>query len=426
MPTYQVEMLWTCRICKNADNLGLSKHCTNCGKPKDDRDEEHFPDDLSEAAALTGEKQKKALAGPDWKCKYCQTLQNSLGPCCGECGCDQNTGTIPWTGPSLIATEDGSLPRVVAIRVDPPTHSGARGGSGSPFDDQKVQPIYPAAAKSSAPPVNTSNPVEFDVEPPVPTRPFWTQRVVLGLIGIPLLLVLLWLVFRTKVVEAQVTALAWEHRVVVDRYQVDAKDGWDPDPSAFNVQDHGPRIHHYDHVRVGSHQESYQESYSCGQNCTTPSCYTTSRNCTSNKNGTATCTGGDRICPSPVCTTKYCNRTAYRTVDDYEDQARYRDWYSWNVWEWALNNRTVKHAGTTLDTSWPSEQELQAPLAEGEKERTRQEASYKITFTVIGDKDTYSIEPSTLDVFKQYPLGSHRRLKVGIASGVVVVPEGGR
>lgn len=98
MPTYQIEMLWKCAQCPaHTINRGLSRHCSNCGHPKDDKCEEFFPDDISEASAIQDTSQLKlAQAGPDWKCKYCESLQTSTGPFCSNCGADRATGGKPW------------------------------------------------------------------------------------------------------------------------------------------------------------------------------------------------------------------------------------------------------------------------------------------------------------------------------------------
>lgn len=470
-------MLWTCRVCRSADNRGLHKHCTNCGKPKDERDVERFPEDLSEDNALSGEDVREALAGPDWKCKFCGTLQNSLGRCCAECGCDKETGEKPWrySGPGHI-TEDvdtgrksvtGVAPTVVerrftkskaAIDVDP-FRAPARTDEPVVTPREPAEPPRPKVPRPAPPedapervfapntggyrdPPAVEAPVEREFvpntgsyrDPPqvfIPKTPLHRRPGVrrgAAVLAVALFTVLtLWLIFRTKVVDAKVTAVSWQHDVIVDRYQVYRKEGWDSDPGAFEVHDEGRRVHHYDHVKVGSHRESYQESYTCGQTCRTikGSCTRTPRTCTSNKNGTATCTGGDNVCSPDTesCTPKTCTRTAYRTVDDYEDQPRYRTWYSWKVWEWGYN-RTVRAAGSSMETRWPSDAELQPPgLAPGEQERHRRAESYSVTFS--DSKDSWTVKPKSEGDFQRFPPGSRFKLKVGIANGVTVLGANG-
>lgn len=445
-------MLWTCRICKSADNRGLQKHCVTCGKPKDERDVERFPDDLSEDNALSGEAKRKALAGPDWSCKFCGTLQNSLGRCCGECGADRNTGAKDWgylgetkvvqnveTGERRVVPRPSKKAR---IDVDPFREP-------KPFTGQTLPEEAPAPAQDfvpdtggyrDPPKVREATPTEFVQDTggyrtppkiryvPAPWRlPSWVPKLTVSFLIAGAVLLVLWLIFRTKVVDARVTAVSWQHDVVIDRYQVYRKEGWDADPGAFEVNDEGRRVHHYDHVQVGSHQESYQESYTCGENCTTirGTCTTSPRTCTSNKNGTATCTGGDRTCSPDTrsCTPKTCTRTARRTVPDYEDQPRYRTWYSWKVWEWGYN-RTVRASGSSMDTRWPADSELQpVSLAPGEQERNRRQESYTVVFS--DSKDSWTIRPRSESSFHRFPPGSRFKLKVGIANGVTVLGSNG-
>ncbi len=442
---------------------------TNCGKPKDDRDEERFPEDLSEGNALSGESRRKALAGPDWKCKFCDTLQNSLGKCCGHCGSDRS-GAKSWKAGHLSVEENVETGKKKVRRrataedvdwdkVDRSLKSGKpqrprietrplfEGGGGTFIHDagtaeELTQPVQGRPA--------TTPPVEFVPDtggyrtPPkvfIQKLPFrmrtadWVRSRKLGLIRFGAIVLataaitlLLWLLFRTRIVDARVSTVSWDHAVLIDRYQVVPKEGWDTDYGAFDVEDRGLRIHHYDHVRVGSHQERYQETYTCGENCTTVrgSCRTTTRTCTSNKNGTATCSGGDRVCDPDTrsCTPKTCTRDAYRTVDDYEDQPRYRTWHAWKVWEWHYN-RTVRASGTSIDDlRWPSDAELTpSQLAQGEVERNRREESYKVVFS--NSDDSWTIKPKTESDFRRFPPGSRYKLKVGIANGVTVLGQNG-
>lgn len=415
MPTYQIEMLWKCAQCKHIGNPGLARHCSFCGHPKDSRCEEYFPEDISEANAIRDPKKLKlAKAGADWKCKYCDTLQTSLGPFCSNCGADRATGEKPWQAKVKSITQDTQTgekhelePWVEDINTRPTT---------PPAKEPPTEPPPPLKPKSRpstpfrapAPQIRyTSEDDDFRI--PKATPP-WGRIGIVGAI-VALLVLFSWLIFRTKIVDAEVSDVSWEYKVLIDRYQVWHRDGWYTDPGAFDVRNEGPRIHHYDKVVSGSHQEPYSETYSCGQDCST-----TPRTCTSNKNGSATCTGGDR-----VCTTRTCTRTAYRTVTDYRDEPRYQDWYSWSVWDWGYN-RTVIEAAHDLEPRWPKPERLTAVLQPGEKERERRQELYKVTFSA-SDRKSYQIEPRSLSEFTSFPRGRRARLKVGIAHGVEVLPQ---
>lgn len=443
MPSYQIEMLWACTICKFADNRGLHKHCNQCGKPKESRDAERFPDDISENNALEGEDARKASAGPDWQCEYCKTLQNSLGRCCAECGADKS---LPRRSSRPCRPSHGSRrprkvprpnPRKARIDIDP-FRSTAVEAKKAIDDLSKNIRFSPEPVGYREPAVQEVPAVEFVLDTggyrtppkvrvvPVPwLMPGWVPKLAGSVAIAAILFLALWLIFRTKIVDAHVESVSWQHDVVIDRYQVYRREGWDSDNGAFEVHDEGRRVHHYDHVQVGSHQESY----TCGENCTTVrgACRTTPRSCTSNKNGTANCSGGDRVCDPDMrsCTPKTCTRTAHRTIADYEDQPRYRTWYSWKVWDWG-HDRTIRASGASLDTRWPSEAELEPkrPLVDREQERSRREESYTVVFS--DRKDQWTIRPKSESEFQRFSPGSRFKLKVGLANGVTVLgPNGG-
>jgi hypothetical protein len=441
--TYQIEMLWRCHVCKHAGNRGLKRHCSNCGHPKSDKDEEYFPDatKLSPEFALEGEAAERAKAGPDWKCKYCGSLESSFDKCCTECGVDPVTGGRPWEAvvktlkfnlnsgsESVHAAMIGEDVRAavpgarVQLRRKPMTKGAALAPAFAEAVQDAVKANESAGYRDSARVPDETPPVTK----PLIRLPHVAPRIFVAIFVAFVLALGLWQIFRTKIVTARVESVHWEHRVLVDRYKVFHRDGFDPEPSAFHVTDLGPRFHHMEHVRTGSHTESYTERVTCGQDCQKQSCYTTSRSCTSNRNGTATCTGGDRVCPPDICTTRYCDERRTRSVDDYEDQPRYRDYYMWDAWDWG-RDRTIRRAGDTLVTAWPTPEECapSVPLGEGESERSSREETYETTFVSGAGKsrDMYVYTPQSEEDFQRYPVGTERKLKVGIAHGVEVLEK---
>ena len=416
MPTIQIEMLWNCSVCQATLNHGLEKHCRNCGHAKDERDREYMPETVTEQDALTGEKKRRAEAGADWKCKFCGSLQNQLNKCCTECGVPQDQGAKAW--------EPEKEP--IAATYEPV--SGQRETTVLPRGYGKSHAAGDATPEDNTP---TTMPVASDLGEVVPSfrLSLFAKRNVVAASVVMLVGLLIWLVFRTRTHEVHVTALSWEHKVLVDRYQLWHRDGWEPDLTAVDVRDDGPRLHHYDHIHVGSHRESYTAREACGQDCQTVrgACSKTPRSCRSNKNGTATCTGGDRVCSPDTksCTTKYCDVPRKRTVEDYEDQPRYREYYDWDVWGWGYN-RTVVRSGSSTDESWPSDDELALnppSLNDGEREREgARKTTHKVTFS-DGNGGEWAIEPEACQQFDGYPLGGAWKLKVGVAHGVEVLPR---
>ena len=408
MPEFTIEMLWDCAVCKAKRNLGLERHCRNCGHPKDDRDPEYMPDNVTVADALEGDKRRRGLAGPDWKCAYCGSLQNPLNKCCTECGVPQGEkAKKAWEAPVTTATFEPTT----GTKTSSETHTEH---VEEPKRDTPVK-AFTAGYRDNA----------ADLPIPRLSMSLAAKRaLIIGPPAIILFGLLLWLVFRTKVVDAHVTAISWTHSVKIERYQVWHHDGWYPEQGAFNVQNDGRRIHHYDHVKVGSHTENYTARVACGSDCRTVrgSCTTTPVRCTSNRNGTANCSGGDRVCDPDrqECTTRYCDEPRTRSVDDYEDQPRYQDYYEWDVWDWGYN-RTVVSSGSTTQENWPSDDALKPThLNTGEQEReSGRVADHDVTFS--DGKDSWHLHPSTCVEFERYPVGGAWRIKVGLAHGVEVL-----
>ena len=135
-----------------------------------------------------------------------------------------------------------------------------------------------------------------------------------------------WLL-QPRILDARVVDRRWTHRIVVERYQIVAGEGFaeNQPANAFDVVNAGQRHHHDDRVQDGSEQESYSENVACGEDCST-----TSVTCTSNDNGFKSCSGGDR-----VCSTRYCSETRYRDVPHYKTVPVSATWFSWRAWQWA-------------------------------------------------------------------------------------------
>lgn len=395
MTTYQIEMLWTCSVCTYEANLGLKdRYCCNCGHKKDESDVERMPADMSRAAALEGEAKLKAEAGEDWVCKYCEANQNQRSKCCGNCGGDRDGTRLVSPAQAEAIGREVRADFEAAVR-----ETEERGRQLDEYSERRARASYQPTWSGDAAPAGAR-------------RAAGRAAVAVLLVAL-LAWLLLWL-FTPRVVDTKVSQLYWQHDTLIDRYGVHRHDGWAPTFDAFDVTPLGMRHHHYDRVHVGSHQETYSEGYACGQNCTTVA---GSTSCRSNSNGSATCTTS----PSrQSCSTKYCSRTAYRTVQDYRDVSRQKMWFAWKAWDWSYN-RTVSRSGFTHETAWPRESDLKAWLGDGEKERRSRQASYKVTFADLKDGETYFIRPSA-ESFQAYDLGERHRLKVNNAGSVEVLP----
>lgn len=435
MPTDIIEMFWGCLLCKG-ENKGRFKTCQSCGKPRTSDSPEWMPDDISPMAAIKDQDLlSKFKSGPDWQCKFCNSSQFRADGNCAQCGSPRTmseqeasekrvkTKAVAdiWAAEVLRKAKEEQNRREEKGDTEPPPFREQTGGYRDPavraVDPEPVTAAIDATPSSK---VSLVGVIDFIA------RLFPSSRTLAISVCALVFATGLYFLLRTKEVDVTVESVSWDRVVHVDRYTTVHHDGWSPDGDAFNIQEEGRRIHHYDHVRVGSHTEHYTERVACGQDCRTVkgSCYTTSRTCTSNKNGSATCTGGDRVCSPDTtsCTTRYCNQDRTRTVDDYVEQPAYRMWYSWDRWEW-VPNRDVHETGSTLENvSWPSEDKIHLGKnigpGENERERGRDES-----FSVVmrDSEDSYTYHPKTESEFGRFSVGSPHHLKVGLATGVEVV-----
>lgn len=421
MPFDIIEMFWGCVPCK-AKNKGRDKTCASCGAPRTEASPEWMPEDTSPMAAVRDrDLLAKFKAGPDWHCLFCGSSQFTTTRHCKQCGSSERI-TKPEVELKKKAAQKKAERTLEAILKMP----------SKPSQSAKPYPDLNGGSYRSSPQRITVEPVEVPSVDPFPEDkvPFrsWRPdpRVLVG-VGIALVVgLVLFLVFRTRIVDAKVTAVAWQRTVTVERYQINPHEGWSVPGDAIESHPLGSRVHHYDHVQVGSHQESYQELYTCGQTCTTTpgSCYTTPRSCTSNGNGSASCSGGDLVCSSPIqsCSPKMCSRTQYRTVADYEDQPRYQQWYAWKVWEWTFNRKVGLSGNQTVGISWPPPEQiaLRKGVGPGEDERVNgRKETFKVTLQA---DETLTYEPKNEAEFVRFAPGSLRRVKVGVAHGVEVLP----
>ena len=415
--SYTIEMLWECSTCDSKDNRGLDRFCPSCGKPKEDKDREYFPKDISRANALTGEKDRLARAGADWKCKYCSVLQASPNAYCSRCGSSKRDGTKWKANPKSEVTKSGA-----SVTIPRPSKAKASKAKAT------ITGVL-ADIEETPPPVFADDPLEWERPSLTPVARTiqrvkgypWEKKHLLLLL-IPILPILLYLLFRTREVDVDVRSSSWTHTVVIDRYHVVAEEGWYPSSGAMDTKPLGQRVHHYDHVAVGSHQESYTENVQCGQTCTTVPgvCRTSPPTCTSNRNGTASCSGGGTTCSSSTqsCSPKYCTVARTRTVTDYQDQPRYQMWYGWNEWEWTNGFRKVTRSGV-LDPYWPTPQEVEMVLPPGEQERSHSEESYLVTFT--DGKAEWKFHPAKEGEYLRLVARKRHRLRVSIAGPTEVI-----
>ncbi|MCP3097320.1 hypothetical protein LZ198_00380 [Myxococcus sp. K15C18031901] len=392
MSERQIEMFWRCSSCDHR-NLGRHMVCQHCKSAKDGSERYEMPEDTASAATVTDEALlRMALAGPNWRCAYCDSDQRALDGSCRNCGA--SVPPLPDPGPASADSPEGAESLWGKLKR-------RRGCTALVLLVVFFGCCCPCLMNSSG--SKTTEPTE---QAAARNGPEWSRKLT-------------------------VREVSWAHTVTVDRYQLVDEEGFAEDrpAKALQVQSRGKRHHHDEQVLVGHEtvyftesvqrgydSESYTEREACGEDCqTTPEkCKET---CTSNRNGFATCkttcTGGGRS-----CTTRYCSVRKTRKVPRYVDERRSRQepryrteahsatWFGWKEWQWKFD-RKVNATGATLETRWPTEAELRPvkPLAKGERERSERGGTYRV---VLKDDAHPPVDyaPATLEEFQRFSPGS--------------------
>jgi hypothetical protein len=390
----QIEMYWKCSACGTV-NGGLSKVCgtrvvvrgkvytdsgQGCGKPQD-REEWFMPDDISKNANLVdSEDIAKATCGVDWYCAYCGSTQRKSNGECAVCGGDKESSEEDRNGKKAKNT---SIHKKLLRDTSP--HKETVTSNQPSYSERTLSPQY------SLPPNQESRNI----------LPF----AIGGAILVMLIGFIIWL-STPRYVDAKVQSASWVGTVHVERLIRINDSGWYAPSDAEDIRLEGLRVHHYDHVLYGSHIEPYQVQVTCGQTCRSIS---VPRFCTSNKNGTASCSGGGS---RQECSTKYCSETRNRVVNDYREESRYQMWHSWYVWRWH-HNRDVQSSGNNVQVYEPTADKIALNSNCVDKEQERRSAvEFKYQCTFLGnDGKPLVYEPMTEQEFQQCTMGRLVRFK---------------
>lgn len=107
---------WDCESCGHIGNIGHETRCSQCGSPRPKNVRFYLPEDAE--TVTDTELIKKAKAGADWVCSYCNAHNKADVGICASCGNDRNEtdgdenlerkeyrlGEIPTDGKQKIVT----------------------------------------------------------------------------------------------------------------------------------------------------------------------------------------------------------------------------------------------------------------------------------------------------------------------------------
>jgi hypothetical protein len=90
-----VRLEWTCRRC-GGKNPGPEKLCIHCGASIDEQEQFELPE--TQEFVTDAEELKKAAAGPDIHCPYCETRNPAGSTVCSQCGGSLAEGIVRDSG----------------------------------------------------------------------------------------------------------------------------------------------------------------------------------------------------------------------------------------------------------------------------------------------------------------------------------------
>lgn len=201
------EGAWDCPHCGRKRNRGPEKFCGGCGAPRGEDVHFYLPDDAREV--IEADELRRAQAGPDWTCAFCEADNPSDYAFCSSCG----------------ASREGSTARpVVEQRTDTPP----------------VTPV-PLAATPPEPP------------PPAPGRPWLKRGCQIGCLGLVAVFFLLWLIGRPRERVLTVTGHRWERTIAVEELRTVTEEGWEGElPSGARSLSSRREVHHTNRVQIGT------------------------------------------------------------------------------------------------------------------------------------------------------------------------------
>jgi len=378
------EGAWDCLHCGMKRNRGPEKFCGGCGAPRGDNVKFYLPED---ARVVEDEEElRRAKAGPDWNCRYCGGDNQGYNNFCTGCG----------------AGKDGSAPRkTTEYKIDEIPHSGEDlkkeekehvKGSKSDFKKEKKEPKRRKSGQKPGegdPGRKTSGNYLF-------AKIAGTAGCV-GLSAIVLILIVigLFLAFRTHEVSLEVTGLNWERTIAIEEFRTITEEGWEGElPSDARYISESREIHHYEQVQVGTETETR----------------TVTRQV---QTGTESVKVGVKDMGNGYFEDVYEDRPVYEEVEEtvteevpvYEDKPVYRQKITYEVDRW-VPDRTEKASGTDRNRPvWP-----EFTLGNEEREGVRQE---NYTVTLVDSKGkSYKYKASSYQEWEKFEKGKSYKAKI--------------
>lgn len=198
------EGAWDCPVCGRKKNRGPEKFCGGCGSPRGPEVTFYLPEDAPEV--VQAEALKRAQAGPDWVCPYCDADNPADHAFCSGCGAPKDRG---------------AKTREVAV--------------------------HPVGAPASPPP----QPV---AAPPAPGKGIpWKKGCGIGCLGLLALFVFLYILGRPKSADLTVTGFHWMRTIAVEELRPVTEQAWEGEvPAGARILGSSREVHHVNKIQTGT------------------------------------------------------------------------------------------------------------------------------------------------------------------------------
>ena len=308
------EGAWDCPVCGRKKNRGPEKFCGGCGSPRGPEVKFYLPDDAPEV--VEAEALKKAQAGPDWVCPYCDADNPADHAFCSGCGAPKDPGA-----------------KVREVAVHPV------GGPAAP-------PAQPLAA------------------PPSTGKGFpWKKGCGIGCLGLLALFALVYVLGRPKSADLTVSGFHWMRTIPVEELRPVTEQAWEGEvPAGARILGSSREVHHVNKIQTGTRTgtRTVSERVQTG----TERVKTGSRDL---GNGYFEDVYEDR----PVYETRESEETYEEPV--YREDPVYRKRFRYEIDKW-MPDREEKAEGQDRSPTWPDPN-----LGQNEREGGRKEI-YEVLF----------------------------------------------